>query len=240
MKGDTKLLMSLVAIYLATIFAVWFGTYAPIVAGLAKNGVNQEWLGFFGNIISGLMTVSAAIGAWFAVQRQIASAEQLAQRDQRDAFEAISAELHDYCEWINEVWRAIDYALARNIDIATRSNRIVVASVVAGTISSSPVEQLEPFIPELSATQRRSMKSILITIGFIERELKALAAGSRRDDEVVQHARIARVNFSHLEKYLRSFNPVLAGIFHGRNIDNVNHQNAAAHIRPFVNERVAR
>lgn len=238
MKDETRLLSVLVAIYLLTIFAALLGIYAPILVQLVKNGVNQEWLGFAGNIIAGLMTIGAAVAAWIAIQKQIASAERIAARSQQDAFEAVSADLRDYCEWVNEIWRAVDYGLARNLEARMQIDRITVAMVAAGTISSSPVDQLEPLVSQLSAVQRRSMKAILITIGFIERELRALSSG-KRDEKAIYHARIARVNFSHLEKYLQSFNPDLARIFHGRNIDKVNHQNAAAHIRPFINERVA-
>ena len=61
----------LIVLYLIGIAGFWAPIYVPSIAGLAKDGVSEQWLGFLGNIVGALVTLLAAALAWFAVRRQI-------------------------------------------------------------------------------------------------------------------------------------------------------------------------
>lgn len=66
-----SLTIPLVILYVIGIAGFWAPSYVPPIALLAKDGINQEWLGFFGNVLGAAMTLVAAVLAWQAVQRQI-------------------------------------------------------------------------------------------------------------------------------------------------------------------------
>jgi hypothetical protein len=53
--------------------------WVAFVINLAKDGGRSDWIGFAGNVFAGVVTLIAAIVAWFAVQQQIRSQEQVAE-----------------------------------------------------------------------------------------------------------------------------------------------------------------
>lgn len=77
-----SLTIPLVILYLVGIAGFWAPSYVPSIALLAKEGINQEWLGFCGNVLGAVMTLIAAVIAWQAVQRQI-RAQRIANEDTR-------------------------------------------------------------------------------------------------------------------------------------------------------------
>ena len=72
-----RLIIPLVILYVIGMLGFWAPSYVPPIAALAKGGVNQEWLGFIGNLIAGIFTLIAAFIAWFAVQAQIKTQQRL-------------------------------------------------------------------------------------------------------------------------------------------------------------------
>jgi hypothetical protein len=70
-KTDKGLLRVLWTIYLLTISIVAIGAGSEAIANFLKSGVNDQWLGFAGSIVGGLMTAAAGIAAWIAVRRTI-------------------------------------------------------------------------------------------------------------------------------------------------------------------------
>jgi hypothetical protein len=72
---------------------IWVAT----AINIAKEGNRSDWLGFFGSIIGAVMTLIAALVAWFAVQQQIRNTN-----DQLRAAERLREEEH-----INEAAREI-------------------------------------------------------------------------------------------------------------------------------------
>lgn len=79
-KIDWHLIIPLAVLYGIGIAGFWAPIYVPPIAALAKNGVNQEWLGFIGNVLAGCFTLLAAAIAWFAVQRQILAQERASEK----------------------------------------------------------------------------------------------------------------------------------------------------------------
>lgn len=77
---EWRLIIPLIVLYVIGILGFWSPIYVPTIAALAKNGVNQEWLGFIGNVLAGCFTLIAAAAAWFAVRRQIRSQELASEK----------------------------------------------------------------------------------------------------------------------------------------------------------------
>ena len=69
MKSDKHLLTLLIAIYVFAIAVVIVGVGAQAISTFLKAGVNQ-WLGFAGSGIGGLMTAGAGVAAWIAARRR--------------------------------------------------------------------------------------------------------------------------------------------------------------------------
>jgi hypothetical protein len=82
-KTDNRLIYALIGIYVLTLFAVWLGVYLPAIAVVAKAKIHQDWLGFIGNVLAGLMTLVAAGIAFWAVQNQIRN-ERHMEQERRD------------------------------------------------------------------------------------------------------------------------------------------------------------
>jgi uncharacterized membrane protein YcjF (UPF0283 family) len=80
MKSDKHLLMLLLAIYLFAIVVVVVGAGSQAITTVLKSGVNQEWLGFTGSIVGGLMTAGAGVAAWIAAQRTLNTTRAVAER----------------------------------------------------------------------------------------------------------------------------------------------------------------
>lgn len=76
---EWRLIIPLFVLYIVGILGFWAPNFVPAIAALAKNGVNQEWLGFIGNLIAGGFTLVAAGIAWFSVQAQINTQRRLAE-----------------------------------------------------------------------------------------------------------------------------------------------------------------
>jgi hypothetical protein len=74
------LTVPLIVLLLIGIAGFWVPIYLPPIAALAKNGINEQWLGFVGNIVGALVTLLAAGLAWFAVQRQINAQADIANK----------------------------------------------------------------------------------------------------------------------------------------------------------------
>jgi hypothetical protein len=102
---EVGLAAPLVILYLIGIAGFWAPSYVPAISDLIKQGVNEEWLGFFGSIIGAIVALLAAFGAWIAVRLQINAQEKLADDERlRKEFAArgvlplsLSA-LHNYAQ----------------------------------------------------------------------------------------------------------------------------------------------
>jgi len=78
------LAMGIILAFLAgtTISFFTLPVWVTFVINFAKEGNRTDWLGFAGAIFAGFMTLTAAIIAWLAVQRQIAAPEEAHRRSQ--------------------------------------------------------------------------------------------------------------------------------------------------------------
>src|ERR1700722_19221562 len=110
MKSDRHLLMLLFAIYLFAVAMVAIGTGSQAIATFLKSGVNQEWLGFAGSIIGGLITAGAGAAAWIAARRTINVTRAIAERKEEATYRVIQRELSPKVEMFVRYWRIIQRA----------------------------------------------------------------------------------------------------------------------------------
>jgi hypothetical protein len=61
--------------------------------------VNQEWLGFTGSIIGGLITAGAGVAAWMAAQRTIDVTRSVAERTFSEGGNVRSLLARDPARW---------------------------------------------------------------------------------------------------------------------------------------------
>lgn len=117
MKSDRQLLLFLWGIYAFTVGSVVIGNSAEFIIAAAKAGINQEWLGFAGSVLGGLMTIIAGAVAWIAAQRTIEANQTLSERRERNTYAVIQQELKPRVEMFVRYWRIIQKASRSSNDI---------------------------------------------------------------------------------------------------------------------------
>ncbi len=223
-------------ISLAMVLGTLIVTLIPISIATGDPIKSSDWIAFAGNVVAGVTTLIAATIAWFAVQRQIQVTVQQATLLQQETFDAISADLRDICEALNEIWRTFDFA--RGAPEAEALDRRVIAGVACSSINGAPLDGLELLGKDLTPLRRRSFSNVLAQLKIVNGEIERIARGNGHEADAGHRIMTAWIQLSHFEKYMQSFNPDLARIFSARQKSNVIHQNIAFHIRPFVNEHV--
>jgi hypothetical protein len=82
-----------VGVVLIIAIVAWLGVAGPIWRAYWTASAEQ-WLGFAGNVFGGLITLTAAIIAWFAVRAQIEEQRLASERHRRDTVELRLTEYH--------------------------------------------------------------------------------------------------------------------------------------------------
>jgi hypothetical protein len=98
-------------ISLALVLGVVLITSIPLILS-AETIKRADLIGFAGNVLSGLMTLAAAVLAWFAVQRQIIASREIAHADRLEAWENVREDLEDVIVGIEVFWISVDHAMA--------------------------------------------------------------------------------------------------------------------------------
>lgn len=218
---------------------VWLGVAGPIW-NAAWTASPDQWLGFAGSVLGALVTLLAAIVAWFAVSRQIRSSAKIARARQIETFQAIKVDLRDLLEWLNEVWRTIDFARQSGLSDIVTNDRYTVVRVTSETQTLVRFEPIERLADDLAPLTRRALYDVTTQLKVVDGQIRAIGLGGTPEHPMDRKINSAWINLSHLHKYLLSLDHDLANIFADRQKANVNHANAAELIRPFVNENLAR
>jgi hypothetical protein len=141
MKNDKHFLMLLLAIYLFAIVVVVVGAGSQAITTVLKSGVNQEWLGFTGSIVGGLMTAGAGVAAWIAAQRTINATLAVAERREDATFRVIQRELSPRVEMFVRYWRVIQRASKGGPEIK-RNGEVLIHSIAEDGISENWLDEM--------------------------------------------------------------------------------------------------
>lgn len=79
MHGERSGLTPLWLISLAMVLGTLIVVFIPLAISGGDTIKSNDWIGFAGNIVAGIMTLIAAFVAWSAVQKQIAAQDRIAQ-----------------------------------------------------------------------------------------------------------------------------------------------------------------
>ena len=111
--------------------ALVLGTMIVVLIPVSISGGDvikaNDWIGFAGSVVSGVMTLLAATIAWFAVKRQIDASEAIARYRERDVLDVMKAELALPLHAINYIWQRVDLALEKAISQERRDFRFSTA-----------------------------------------------------------------------------------------------------------------
>jgi hypothetical protein len=187
----------------------------------------KEWQ----TLIVGCVAVAAACVAWLNVSRQIRASTLIAERREKATHQTICAELQELIGLFDLCWRVVDHALASN-DAEVRSAGEAI--IVAMNPRNDDFERQADFATlaeDLDPIRRQRFADVEIGIRATFRQL---AAHDNYANNPGLWLRSLRIQFSHLEIYLRAFDGALADTFNGRTKTPVDHRPTAAHLEPIV------
>jgi hypothetical protein len=231
MKGDKNLLMLLLAIYLIAISVVVVGAGSQAITEVLKSGVNQEWLGFAGSIIGGLITAGAGVAAWVAAQRTINATRAVSERRENAAYNVIQRELSPKVEMFVRYWRVIQSANRGGAEIK-RNGELLIRSIAEDGISENWLDEIRKLGSELGPIKRRELIDVLLGLQLVRDRIKVKTDG----ENTAAHFYLLnlRTMLSHFERYLQAFDPEMARRFDNLTKSALDHRNLAEHVDPLV------
>jgi len=199
----------------------------PFLAA-AKTGNPADWIGFAGNFSAGIMTLIAAIIAWFAVQFQIKAQQGIEDRkvslrveqDEKNKFEAkmvasvvLAQPVHAASGMLYAARKA--FAATTEIDIAKWDQVTDQANAqVEQTLSHFGLQQISA---ELAVVDRLGFLVVLSHLSSIVNiYYRPQGILNRTERLAVLVGRLERVHF-----YLKAFDEELAAVFKRDGIDRV-------------------
>ena len=201
---------------------------------ILKTGVNQEWLGFAGAIIGGLITAGAGAAAWIAAQRTIATTRVVAHRREEATYCVVQNELSSKVEIFVRYWRIIQRASKSNPEIK-RNGAVLIRSIAENGITDTWLDEIRKLGSDLDPLRRRQLIDVLLGLRLVRDQITA-----RTDDDVGDNKAAyfyllnLRTMLSHFERYLRVFDPMMAQRFEGFTKSAIDHRDLAEHIDPLV------
>jgi hypothetical protein len=231
MKSDKHLLVILLVIYGFAIVVVVVGAGSQALTSVLKSGVNQEWLGFAGSVIGGLITAGAGVAAWVAAQRTINATRNIAERREDATYRVIQRELSPKVEMFVRYWRIIQRASRGNAEIK-RNGEVLIRSIVEDGISEGWLDEIRKLGSDLSPIKRRELIDVLLGIQLVRDQLRKKAGEDNRD--IYFYLLSLRTMLSHFEKYLQAFDPEMARRFDRFTKSTVDHRDLAEHIDPLI------
>jgi hypothetical protein len=232
MKSDKHLLILLLAIYSFAIGVVVIGAGHPTVTQILKAGVNQEWLGFTGAIIGGLITAGAGAAAWIAAQRTITTTRTIAHRREDATYRVVQGELSSKVEMFVRYWRIIQRASKSKPEIK-RDGAILIRSIAESGITDAWLDEIRKLGSDLDPLRRRQLIDVLVGLRLVRDQIAAKTDDS--DNRAVHFYLFSlRTMLSHFERYLQAFDPMLAQRFDGFTKSAIDHRDLAEHIDPLV------
>jgi len=223
--------MLLFAIYLFAVAMVAIGTGSQAIATFLKSGVNQEWLGFAGSIIGGLITAGAGAAAWIAARRTINVTRAIAERKEEATYRVIQRELSPKVEMFVRYWRIIQRA-SKGAPEVKRNGETLIRSIVVNGFSENWFDELRKLGSDLSPVKRRELIDVLLGIKLVQDQIKVKTDGDNRS--IHFYLLNLRTMLSHFERYLKAFDPEMARRFDSFTKSPIDHRNLAEHIDPLI------
>lgn len=147
LPGLSPLWLISLAMVLGTLIVV----FLPFSITAGEQAKASDWIAFAGNLLAGVMTLIAAVAAWYAVQRQIRSQEQSAERARQNSLhdrERLQAEAKEAAAII---LHSAVYASASVLNIANQISEIANAPEPDVERESKLNERLDRFDRVMSA-----------------------------------------------------------------------------------------
>jgi hypothetical protein len=229
--NDKNLLTLLLTIYLFAIFVVVVGASSEAIAPLVKSGVNQEWLGFTGSVIGGLITAGAGAAVWIAAQRTINATRAIAERREDATYRVIQRELSPKVEMFVRYWRVVQRASKGGPEVK-RNGETLIRSIVVDGFSENWFDELRKLGSDLSPVRHRELIDVLLGIKLVQDQIKVKTEGDNRS--IHFYLLNLRTMLSHFERYLRAFDPEMARRFDSFTKSPIDHRSLAEHIDPLI------
>jgi hypothetical protein len=207
-------------------FPKWFGCVLA----------NHENLA--GGLIGAFGTILAGLGAWVAVQNQIAADREIANRSDTEASAVVREEIKDLCELLNEFWRAADFVLLPNLTDDIRQERCRFFGMTVEAYQNVSLDSLDAALAALSIARQRAFANVIQHLRALDRHILAITNIDQQTQVDLSQIRLIWIHLSSFETALSKYDLTLARIFKGRRKASIESRTAAALIRPFVDEHV--
>jgi hypothetical protein len=141
--------------------------------------VNQEWLGFTGSIIGGLITAGAGAAAWIAAQRTINVTRAVAERREDATYRVIQHELSPKVEMFVRYWRVIQRASKGGPEIK-RNGEVLIRSIFEDGTSENWFDEMRRLGSDLGPIKRRELIDVLLGMRLVRDQIKIKNDGENR------------------------------------------------------------
>jgi hypothetical protein len=205
--------------------ALVLGTMIVVLIPVSISGGDvikaNDWIGFAGSVVSGVMTLLAATIAWFAVKRQIDASEAIARYRERDVLDVMKAELALPLHAINYIWQRVDLALEKAISQERRDFRFSTAMSSFDYLpGKQKIDDLRTQSKGLNPINERHFVGVLwwleYSLNLPEMIKQPLAVGEDLTSRRTRVLGSAREFCSNFADAIESFDHESATIFRGR------------------------
>ena len=191
--------------------------WAPTFAEIAKNGVNQEWLGFIGSIIGALISAGAALVAWFAVQHQIKAQRDLFSAPSIIAWEEFRGILNLLLYDVNGIWRALELATESELDSKILDHRLeYVESFFDDLASDGLLADLRAASEKIDRLRYRRARYLLKEITSLSEKIDSFKKSADEDKREISLLKSLLATCQHIAAWVNFLDPSLNDHFADR------------------------
>lgn len=216
MNGNWTKVASFLAAIMIVIMSVWLGVYGPIWHA-AWTAQPADWLGFFGSVIGGFMTLCAAGIAWLAVRMQIRNDREIAARGHFAAMRAIKFTLRPVLESLDVVWGIFDEtAQFKGTEEEKLDRTTWLQSMLYATPPPSVLDDLKKLSPRLDADSAILFENVILRLSNFYRLMTRYAEQTERSGELnwrMNDIKIMRLQIGLLKDAVEKFEPAWAKVF---------------------------
>ena len=221
MDNRTPALVALYTVAALGVALLWFGAYGPIWRA-SWSAQPADWLGFAGNLLAGLMTLSAAGVAYLAVRMQVRSDQEIASRGHHQAMRAIKNLLRPLFECLDVLRTVFDETLAF---VGTDEEQLTRTTWLRGYHYTLPPEtiiaQLRAMTGEIDTDKAAFFEDVLFRLGNFYRLTIKYSEQTDRTDELkwrLHDIRMMRLHIELLKEAVKKFEPAWVKYF-GNHVD---------------------
>lgn len=198
-----------------------------------------KWLGCtlasHESLAGGLIAVGGALFAgwlaWTAVQDQIRADKELSTRREEATYQVIRSELRELLDLIALIWRTVDHTLAHQDDGELHHNGAhLVRTLFPNRRALSDLDSAVEISKDLDPKRKRLFVDVMIGLRALFNYVEYEPVLDDRNWLLT-----IRIQFSHLERYLRAFDPG-NNVFAARTKVAIDPRSTAEHLVPLVAE----